>query len=267
MANLPTPYPSVNAALQELLERIRAILGGQLVGMYLYGSLAIGDFDPAGSDIDFLVVTGGDLADEQLASLQEMHRQFDRGGSPWAARVEAAYLPVQALNQVPEKEVLYPQVEKGTALFRGPLEDGWTFQRHTLLQHGIVVWGPGLGKLIQAVSMEEMRQAAYAIMDGWLEQSRGNAEWIAWARRREAQSFMVLTLCRLLFSLGTGEVTSKLGAARWASEHLGARWEALVARSLAGLHDESDTPESEYDEMLAFLEFAGRRCRGDNICN
>lgn len=251
----------MNAVLLELLERIRAILGGQFVGMYLYGSLAIGDFDPAGSDIDYLVVTCGDLTDDQFSSLQEMHRQFDRGGSPWAARVEAAYLPRKALNQSPAKEVHYPQVEKGTVLFRGPLEDGWTFQRHTLLHHGIVLYGPGLGTLIQAVSLEEMRQAAYAIMDGWLEQSRGNAEWIAWARRREAQSFMVLTLCRLLYSLGTGEVTSKPEAARWARQNLGARWEALVARSLTRQHDESDTPQDEYLEMLAFLEFAAKHCR------
>ena len=154
-------------------------------------------------------------------------------------------------------------VEKGTALFRSPLEDGWTFQRHTLLRHGIVVNGPDLHTLIEPVSREEMRQAAFSIMDGWLEQSRGNAEWIAWARRREAQSFMVLTLCRLLFSLGTGEVTSKPAAARWAGEHLGGRWDPLITRSLAGLHDERETPDNEYLEMLAFLEFSAMRCRGE----
>ena len=81
------------STLLQLLERIQAILGSQFVGMYLYGSLAIGDFDPQGSDIDFLVVTEGDLAETQFTSLQEMHKQFDGSGSPWAGRVETAYIP------------------------------------------------------------------------------------------------------------------------------------------------------------------------------
>ena len=41
----PTPYPEVNAILNVLLADVRAILGDQFVGFYLYGSLASGDFD------------------------------------------------------------------------------------------------------------------------------------------------------------------------------------------------------------------------------
>jgi hypothetical protein len=41
----PTPYPDVNAILNVLLAAVRAILGNQFVGFYLYGSLASGDFD------------------------------------------------------------------------------------------------------------------------------------------------------------------------------------------------------------------------------
>ena len=63
MVAWPTPYPDVNEILDLLLARASAILGPQLVGMYLYGSLSSGDFDPASSDIDFVIVT------EQLALL------------------------------------------------------------------------------------------------------------------------------------------------------------------------------------------------------
>jgi len=54
-----TVYPEVNAVLQELLSGARALLGPRFVGMYLDGSLAIGDFDPGKSDLDFVVVTEG----------------------------------------------------------------------------------------------------------------------------------------------------------------------------------------------------------------
>ena len=69
----PTPYPDVNAVLHELLAGVQAILGDHFVGLYLHGSLAIGDFNPHRSDIDFVVVTAGELPDEMLPALEAMH--------------------------------------------------------------------------------------------------------------------------------------------------------------------------------------------------
>ena len=51
----PTPYADVNAILRELMANVQPILADRFVGMYLYGSLAAGDFSPETSDIDFLV--------------------------------------------------------------------------------------------------------------------------------------------------------------------------------------------------------------------
>ncbi|MHB8757047.1 MAG: nucleotidyltransferase domain-containing protein [Bacillota bacterium] len=72
----PTPYPDVNALLSELLSSLRGILGDRFVGLYLHGSLAAGDFVPGRSDIDFLVVTDGDLSDEVVAVLKAMHERL-----------------------------------------------------------------------------------------------------------------------------------------------------------------------------------------------
>ena len=68
----PTPFPDVNALVSELFEGVRGILGSQLVGMYLDGSLAYGDFD-RDSDIDFIAVTRDELSPETFAALQAMH--------------------------------------------------------------------------------------------------------------------------------------------------------------------------------------------------
>ena len=48
----PTAYPDVNAVLAELSASVQTVLGHHFVGMYLYGSLALGDFNPRSSDID-----------------------------------------------------------------------------------------------------------------------------------------------------------------------------------------------------------------------
>lgn len=66
-----TPYADVNAVLHDFLVSIQAILGSHFRGMYLFGSLALGDFDPHGSDIDFVVVTDADIADDLFGALHE----------------------------------------------------------------------------------------------------------------------------------------------------------------------------------------------------
>ena len=71
-----TGYAEVDAMLAELLAGVRGTLGPQLVGVYLDGSLATGDFTQHSSDIDVLVVTEGVLAEEVIAALGTMHARL-----------------------------------------------------------------------------------------------------------------------------------------------------------------------------------------------
>ncbi|MDQ2714810.1 MAG: DUF4111 domain-containing protein [Chloroflexota bacterium] len=48
---------SIHARVQAFCEQVRIILGADLMGIYLHGSLALGCFNPELSDIDLLVVT------------------------------------------------------------------------------------------------------------------------------------------------------------------------------------------------------------------
>jgi len=48
-----TPYPELDTVLEAHAKKLQEVLGNNFVGMYLQGSLAIGDFDLT-SDIDFI---------------------------------------------------------------------------------------------------------------------------------------------------------------------------------------------------------------------
>ena len=54
-------YQEINGILDELLSGVKTVLGSRLVGLYIHGSLASGEFNPQTSDIDFLVVTRSSL--------------------------------------------------------------------------------------------------------------------------------------------------------------------------------------------------------------
>lgn len=73
---MPHLTPDVQSAIDTLLSALQRTLGTRLAGLYLHGSLVIRDFDPEVSAIDLLAVLSSDLSPAEIASLQEMHRDF-----------------------------------------------------------------------------------------------------------------------------------------------------------------------------------------------
>ena len=107
----PTPYPEVNAVLQALLSGVQDVLGDCFVGMYLYGSLAGGDFCPQRSDIDFVVATADVLPDEMIVALEAMHARIAEGNLKWAAKLEAVHT-----SPPRSKWIAVPLHQRGTLL-------------------------------------------------------------------------------------------------------------------------------------------------------
>ena len=56
-----TPYRGLDEVLIDYAHTSRAVLGDNFVGLYLLGSLAIGDFDLT-SDVDFVIITNTELS-------------------------------------------------------------------------------------------------------------------------------------------------------------------------------------------------------------
>ncbi len=55
-------WPDVAGVLDALTAGIGRVFGGDLVGLYLTGSLSYGGFDHGSSDIDFLAVLTGPMS-------------------------------------------------------------------------------------------------------------------------------------------------------------------------------------------------------------
>ena len=94
------PYADINQLLKLLLSGIQKILGAKLIGLYLYGSLVIGDFDPNISDIDLVAALSFDIDDKEFGTLQKMHDDFANNHKQWDDRIEVCYISVVALHAV-----------------------------------------------------------------------------------------------------------------------------------------------------------------------
>ena len=94
-----TPYDDVNAILDILLSDTKETLKEQFIGMYLYGSLSSGDFDPKSSDIDFLIVTEGVLPGKTITALEMLHKRIWASGLKWASKLEGSYIPKDLIRR------------------------------------------------------------------------------------------------------------------------------------------------------------------------
>ena len=71
LMNDRTPYPTINSVLTEWAVGLKRLLGNGIVGLYLSGSLAYGDFIPDRSDIDLQAVVRNPLTADQLRSVEQ----------------------------------------------------------------------------------------------------------------------------------------------------------------------------------------------------
>jgi hypothetical protein len=226
----PTPYPEVNAILHELLGRVRAILGPRFLGMYLYGSLTLGDFSPLTSDVDFVVVTDAGLPPDLVAALHAMHADLAATWVPWGAELEGSYIPLPSLGRHDPTQAPYPRIERGEELRVHKYDSGNIIQRYLLREHGIPLAGPPIQAWIDPVHPDDLRRDVAAIAREWLVPMRDDPLPL---RHRGYQAYIVLTICRMLYTLQFGTIVSKPTAARWAREALGPRWAPLIDRALA----------------------------------
>jgi hypothetical protein len=234
MVTQPTPYPGINKVLDLLLSGVKNILGKQLVGMYLYGSLSSGDFDPQSSDIDFVVVTEDVLPPETVSALEAMHKNIWASGLKWAAKLEGSYVPKGLIRRHDPHASPCPTVNEGE-FFVDQRGSDWISQRHVMRECGVTVYGPDPKTLIDPVSPDDIRQAILGVLQEWWFPMLANPDWL---RRHGSvyHAFAVITMCRALHAFKHGAIVSKPAAAKWAQAEFGAQWEALIEKALASQH-------------------------------
>ena len=253
----PTPYPYVNAAVKLLLTDVKAILGDYFVGLYLHGSLALGDFNPDRSDIDFLVVTTRKLAKKIIPRVEKMHANIRQSGLKLVEKMEGAYLTKNAIRRYKPDNRLHLDYED--KLFFARNDSNWVINLHVIREHGIVIAGPEPKTLIGAVSPAKLGQAARDILVTWWAPMINNSDRMQSGPGYPA--YAVDTMCRILYTLHHGEIVSKPTAARWALQKIERCWSDLVKQATTWKIGQPPVGISEAQQFIKYTLDKAERYR------
>ena len=265
-ASFQTSNPELNTVLYEFVKSVQEILRDNFVSAYLQGSFAIGDWDND-SDVDFTIVIENDISDTDLQALQIMHARIHNLESEWAKHLEGSYFPKNIIKSgnYANKGLWYlDNTFKGLWYLNNTFDklalsnhDNTLVVRWVVREHGITLAGIPAKELIDFVPADDLRKEILSTMQEW------GSEIISGQWKMEnkwAQSFVVLMYCRMLHSLNTGRIASKLSRAQWAKNTLDSRWTGLIQRAW----DERPNPSlkvrqtveaSEVKDTIEFVRF------------
>ena len=227
-------YPA--STLERLTDGAAAALGDVFVGAYLHGSFG-GGYADEWSDVDFVVLTTRDVNPEEETRLQTFHGQlYADGVKPWAQRLEGSYAPIELFRTIDPERTPFLYLDNGSSHLERDPHCNNAVIRHQVREGSIVLAGPDPKELVPPVDPNVLRDEARAAMEN---------DYAAWFENdgerfnRWAQTYLVLTLCRLLFTARTGEVAGKAEAAAWGERELDPAWARLIRQAITERGDPS----------------------------
>jgi hypothetical protein len=225
----PTPDPELNVLLSDLLTSAKLILKENFIGMYLTGSLAVGDFD-AESDVDFVIMLHEKVSEKQLLELQKLHVHLHHTDTKWATCLEGYYIVQAELQHYDADAAWHLYLDNGSKDLEAVTdnEKDWVFERFVLQEYALILDGPDPKSLFEAIPAQVLQKNVFTEMHRWSNEVLDNP---ASLNNRWFQSFMVLSLCRMLYTLKFGAIASKVAAMGWAKESLDPKWIKLIERA------------------------------------
>ncbi len=243
----------VQALLEVIARKIQSILGDNLVGVYIHGSLAFGCFTWDQSDVDFLVVAQEDLPLDHKTRLISALLELAPACPPKG--LEMSVVLRRHVNPFvhPAPFVLHFS-NAHLAACRADL------MGYCRRMNGV---DPDL-----AAHVTVLRHAGYALVGEPVDAVFGQAPWPDYldsilADVEDAEEailrhpvYTVLNLCRVLAALRDGLVLSKEEGGRWGLSALPSRYAAVLSAALADYagRESFHVPEGQLVDFSAYMQ-------------
>jgi predicted nucleotidyltransferase len=233
--------------IDSVVEIVRDVLGGAVIGIYLHGSAVRGGLRP-GSDIDLLAVIGRPTSPGERRALVDRLLPISGRGDPTGGSrsVELTVVvqgDVRPWRYPPRLEFQYGDWWRAELERGGP--DPWespnpdlALQLEMVLAAAHPLLGPPPSEVLDPVPAADLRRAMLDSVPALLSYLDGD------------EANVVLTFARIWTTLVTGEIRSKDAAADWVVERLPTEDRAVLRHARAiYLGEVAD----DWDELLALV--------------
>ncbi|MCM1121523.1 MAG: DUF4111 domain-containing protein [Eubacterium sp.] len=220
------PYQNI---LDEFVSMTRQVIESKLTGIYLHGSLAMGCFHPAKSDIDLIVIVEDNITDIQKMQFMEHVVRLNR-------HAPAKGMEISIVKREFCDPFIYPtpfELHFSPAHLQWFCEDPQSYIENmngvdidlaahfSIINHyGISLYGEPVENVFAKVPRENYVDSIYADVKNAAEDIDKNPVYI------------VLNLCRVAAFVKDGLYLSKEEGGRWALEHLRLRTSGLITDAL-----------------------------------
>jgi predicted nucleotidyltransferase len=192
---------TINVAIEIMTSEIVRVVDEAAPSVYLYGSVATGDFRLGWSDIDILVLLQKEVTEQQAERLLLL-RQFlvERyGGDAIFRSFEGAILASEAFLQGKCSRVVYWGTSGQRLTNTYKLS---SFNMAELFESGVLLYGEDLRGAMRTPSFEQMREETLR----HVQSARVHGDSVGW----------MLDIARGIYTLRTGKVLPKTAAGEWA---------------------------------------------------
>jgi hypothetical protein len=221
----------------EVCEAIVRVAGSSVVGLYLFGSLATGDFEAGVSDIDLLAVLAGGPDELPVPRLRRMHAELARDHPAWDDRIEVVYVSREGLASCRTEPTTIAVISSGAPFQVVEAGGDWVLTWYPAREDGVRLLGPPVDGLIPPIPWAEFAEAVRRSL-------AGRADRIPDDAPPGSQAYTILTACRALYAIRFGRRRSKRAAAAWARRELPHRAD-LVGRALGWRQRQWDPGEQD----------------------
>ncbi len=247
----------VSAAMSAYARLVDEKLPDRICGLYLVGSLALDDYRPGQSDIDFVAVSDTALKPSELGQLRRVHAELR--ATLRGPKLDGAYVTWPALRAEPDGSsvpyCLHGRFESDGGFAANPVT--WCM----LHRHPLPLRGPAkpVVRHDDQRLREWCRENLRSYWSSWVQSARRRVVNRLFSLTRQGVVWGVLGVTRLHATISTGDIISKTAAGAYALDMFPSRWSAIVRDALEARYGNDRSSYlnifTRRRDALAFMEY------------
>ena len=233
--------------LNETLSHVHSILQDDLVGIYLYGSLAMECFNPKSSDIDIILIVRKRLLKEKRKKIIEYLKEV----CSKTKRLELSIVCENVLRNPQYPIIVDLHFEYWGEIFENERDKEILSNLYTARKRGFCIWGKPISNVFSEIPQQHHLRSVIEDLNCTRKYLHENPESVGY----DPAVYWVLGSCRILAFIREHKVLSKLEGGQWGLVNLPEQYHDLL--KLAILHYQGKNKKQTWnrEKLEAFADY------------